>query len=908
MEILSRIRVLLVFPDDGIMSDVAAALAASDEPVETGRAHSFADAMDALVAAPFDMVLSSLRLPDGEPGSIPLRFPMIPCIAVGEPSESAALDAALETGLVDYVLAEGDWTAALGPYLHRIWRIRRRLAVDMGYLSKRYQDLVEALPDIVYELDLEGRFSFVNQSVRMLGYAPEELIGQHFSVMLFEEDVPHVSRDQVLKLYEKNRTGARNAPKLFDERRGVDRKTENLELRIQRKAGTAPAGSEVIASVISYGEIAAAGAYRSVGERKEKVFVGTVGIIRDITLRRKSEDMLRKMYQAVDQSPVSVAILDRDLNIEYVNPSFFGLTGTGPDQAIGRKIGEFLGAASDPATYEDLTASVRAGIDWTGELRCPRVAQDPFWSSVLVSAIRAPAGIITHFLCLLEDVTRKRALDELLKQAKEAAEETSRAKSEFLANMSHELRTPLAGVISLTDVLMADHPRLAQKDRLKAIRVSASSLLDMLNDLLDLSKIEARAVVLKPEDFDLTEWASAVLAPFTALAEEKGLSFAHRIDDGGIPKINTDKGRVSQIVSNLTSNAVKFSSEGGIDVRFSVRAKDGMPALFVSVRDTGIGISGVDQQKLFKHFSQVDASLSKQYGGTGLGLAISKELALKLGGDVWVESSPGVGSTFSFYVPVKIAGEVVEAAQEDFLPAPRPLALLVAEDNPVNRDYLRFFLEKAGHRVVLVSDGYEALAALENGDYDAILMDIQMAGMDGISATTTIRSYTGTSFDSRIPVIALTAFGVEDLGVEFKNAGFDAHATKPINARSLVALIDETVRKKERFDLEKIRRQHAASADEFKRLLMVAFQDLPKRMSEFEKCHGKDDQEGAVTALQGAVTILSGLGAVRALQLVKRYRKALKQEDENAAMLAVEDLTAEISSVRRQVRKGLSEL
>ncbi|GAB1484278.1 hypothetical protein MASR2M78_30960 [Treponema sp.] len=906
MESGPLLRVLLVFPSEADVGSIRASLSASSFPVETGRANSVEDALAALASAPFDFAVSALNLSDGGASDVAYRFPMVPCIAVGPVSAQKELDACLGAGAVDYIETRSGWDKNLGAYLYRLWRIRRRLAVELGHASKRYEDLVQALPDIIYELDLEGRFSFVNRSIKILGYTSEELIGKHFSVLLFDEDVQHVSRDKILHLYDHNRTGARNAPKLFDERRGVDRKTENLELRLRRKDGSSYRGSDVIATVISYGEIASAGAYRTIGEQKDKIFVGTVGIIRDITLRRKSEDMLRKMYQAVDQSPVAVAVLDRDLVIEYVNPAFFGITGTGPEQAIGRKIGDYLGEASDKATFDDLINSVRTGIDWKGDLRCPRVASDPFWSSVLLSAIRSPSGVVTHFLCMMEDVTAKRDLDAMLKQAKNAAEEANRSKSEFLASMSHELRTPLAGVISLAELLIADKPRSDQLNRVNSIRSYASSLLNILNDLLDLSRIEARPLVLKNEDFDLQESVENLLAPFDSLASDKGLEFAFTVDDGSFPRINADLGRISQIVTNLVSNAIKFTESGSIDVKFAIRARDDMPALYVSIRDTGIGISGIDQQKLFKHYSQVENQLSKKVGGTGLGLAISKELALALGGDIWVESLPGQGSTFSFYVPVQAAGgEVIE--DDSFAVAPRSLSILVAEDNPVNRDYLQFFLSKAGHNVTLASDGYEALSALEQGAFDAILMDIQMPGLDGMAAAANIRAYTGIAYDPNIPVIALTAFGIQELGEAYQKADFDAHASKPVNPRSLVALIDETVRKKERFNVERIRQQYTASSDEFRRLLLLASQDLPKRFRAFEEGIEQGDADACKTALHSVVNVLSAIGAVRALHLIKLYRKLASNNDASSA-LVLADLGREVEAIKQQVKKTLGEL
>jgi len=909
MDAPAALRVLLVFSDPKEMQAVKEALSTAESGIDTGLAGSVAEALSALETAPFDFIVAAVGLTDGGAAAIAENAPAHPCIAVGTAAETLLLSRALDAGAVDFLYSGvPEWPSKLSVYLHRLRRIRRRLAVELNHSARRYADLVDALPDVVYELDLDGRFTFVNSAVKQLGYSPDELTGKHFSTILFEEDVPHVSRDQVLPLYLKNRTGARNAPKLFDERRGVDRKTENLELRIRRPVSDAPA-KELIASVISFGEIAAAGAYREQADQKEKVFVGTVGIIRDITLRRKSEDMLRKMYQAVDQSPVAVAILDRDLVIEYVNPAFFSRTNTGPDLAIGRKIGEFLGEGAEIPAYDDLVASIRSGMDWNGELRCPRQGGDPYWCSVLLSAVRSPSGALTHFICLMEDITRKRTLDDLLRQAKGSAEDASNAKSEFLAKMSHELRTPLAGIISLTDVLLADQPKPAQEPRLKSVHSSAQSLLSILNDLLDLSKIESRTVTLAHEEFGLSACIAELAEPFRSLAEAKGLIFRFSVDDGGFPRISTDRGRLSQIVSNLVSNAVKFTTQGTVEVQCSIRAKDDMPALFVSIRDTGIGIAAADQQKLFKPFSRIGDQDPDRPGGTGLGLVISKELVLKLGGDLTLESSPGAGSTFSFYVPVAPAGGPSAAGDDDAPPrAMRKMNVLVAEDNPVNRDYLRYFLENAGHRVEVAADGYAVLEALDRGDFDAVLMDIQMPGLDGIATTTSIRSYTGIGFDPRIPVIALTAYGSDELGAGFEHAEFDAHVRKPVNARSLIALLDEIARRKEYFDIRRLRHQYAASVDEFRRLLLITAQDLPKRSTAFTDAHQSGDHTQAAEALHGIVSILSVIGAVRGQQLIKRYRKTVAEGSAERAQETAEQLLQEINGIKRQVKRTLGEL
>lgn len=898
---------VLVILEQGEVYDTARKNLTEDRYQNRYRiAASVPEAFHLLNKEGFDIILAQANLAVED---ILRQYPFIPCIALGNRSQQDRMETLLKKGTSDYIFADApDWYTMLDSHIYRIWSIRNSLQQELIFASQRYHNLVEALPDIVYELDPQGNFTFVNQAVRSLGYEPEELLGKHFSTILFEEDIPQVSRDYILRLYKDNSTGDRFAPKLFDERRSIDRKTENLELRIKRKPNRIDKNEEMLATIISYGEVSSAGTYQQKNDSPQQVFVGTVGIIRDITLRRKSEDMLRKMYQAVDQSPAAILIINEDLSIEYVNPAFFSMTGSGPEQVIGNKFLDYFLNTADQSTYEDLLGSIRAGIDWKGEIRCDRSKGDPFWSSLSISAIRNPSGTITHYLCIMEDISRRRTMDEMLKKAKEAAEAANKAKSEFLANMGHEIRTPLAGIISLSEVLLTDNPRQDQYDRIKAIQASSQSLLAILNDLLDLSKIEARTVELYRENFSLKETMETLLLPFKAQAEEKGLSFQYVIDDGGFQLINADQIKISRIISNLVSNAIKFTESGQVAVHCTIRAKDNMPGLFVSVRDTGIGISGTDQQKLFKHFTQLSSKLHKKYQGTGLGLAISKELAVKMGGDITFDSNPGQGSTFYFYTPVGTATSIPSEVEEFNYVARKKLSILIAEDNPVNRDYLHYFLKKAGHQVEVAEDGLVAIQKLEKGDFDLILMDLQMPGMDGIAAASTIRSYRGLNYDPQISIIALTAYTESELGQEQPLSDFDAYVSKPVNANTLLNLIDTIMTKKEYFDINQLKRQYVSSQDEFRRLLLIASQDLPKHMEQFKTYHEGSHYAEAAESLHGVVSILSALRSIRGLQLIKRYRKAVQDQNKEALDEDANDILRETLGIRRQIQHALGEL
>ncbi len=916
--LIQPLRILLVLADDSLAGELEKVLGAG--PMRIDRAHSVSEALSTLSKGGFDIVLADLLLEGGlrdESGTLrgggaaelAARFPTAPCVVFCKEERPELLQWVMGAGAVDYWSLDKQDLEGLPSTLQRIWNIRRKLVIELGIVATRYENLVQALPDIIYELDPDGHFTFVNQSVSILGYKPEELIGRHFSMLLYTEDVPHVSRDHVLPRFLSNRTGARNAPKLFDERRGRDRKTENLEIRLKRRDGSGK--DDLIGSVISYGEIASVGTYRYLGALNEKVFVGTVGIIRDITLRRKSEDMLRRMYQAVDQTPVAVGILDTDLTVEYVNAAFFSLTATGPDQVLGRRFTDFIVESSAVDAYADLLESLRSGIDWKGELQVTRVGLDPFWSSVTISAISSPSGSVTSHLCVLEDATQKRALEDILRRAKDEAEAASRAKSEFLASMGANLMTPLESIISTCQVLLADDPRDDQAERLSAAKKFAGEVLDTLRDVLDLSRFQAKELALELEELQLGPLAEQIVEPYRSEAESKDLALSLVVDDAGVGTIRADRDRITRIVSNLLSNAIKFTAKGSVDVKFSVLSSDGSPSLSVSVRDTGIGISRIDQRNLFKPFTKINAELGKSSEGTGLGLAIAKELAVSMGGDIWVESALGSGSVFSFFVAIGSSEELVAQGSDAEGKAPpqarSPYRILVVEDNSISQDYLDFFLSGAGHEVRIVSDGYTVMEILDHGDFDALIIDVQMLGQDGIGMAKTVRSYPGTSYDPRLPIIALASYETDEIENALRLGLFDTICRKPLDATALLVTLDELVRGRLGFDGERLMRTYAGAFDEFRHLLMSVDQDLPKRIESFDERISARDLDGAKATLHGIVSVLSPIGALRALQLVKRFRKAVTKEDESAALTAADYLLSECALIRKQLRKNLSE-
>lgn len=486
----------------------------------------------------------------------------------------------------------------------------------------------------------------------------------------------------------------------------------------------------------------------------------------------------------------SVFLMDSDGRITWVNEAFSRITGYQYDEAIGKLPGELLnGEDTDQAVIDALEAGRATGKPFRLEIRNRRKDGQLIWLETNQVPMLREDGSVETVIAVERDMTAAKQYEQQLNDARIAAEEGARVKSEFLATMSHEIRTPMNGVIGMAQML--ERTELDEEQRLYADTIlgSARTLLSLINDVLDLSKMDAGEVTLSEVDFDPRACFQQTLKLFEPQAQEKGIQLHLDVAEDVPQLLNGDDRRLRQVILNLVGNAVKFTDDGAVAVSVNADHTRDHVTLRFSVKDSGIGIAPEQQSRIFERFSQADAAITRRFGGTGLGLTISRLLCEAMGGDITVRSELGQGATFSAYLRMNPAtgDAVVENAQiSDYQDnALDGLRVLVAEDNRINRLLIEKYLQDEPVELAFAMDGSEAVEQAVDFRPDVILMDMSMPVMTGLEATEAIRE-----MEIAQPIItALTANAFDSDREACLRAGMDDFLSKPINRSDLIAVL-----------------------------------------------------------------------------------------------------------------------
>ncbi len=635
----------------------------------------------------------------------------------------------------------------------------RKNAIDeIKKSEKRYKDLAEMLPQMIFEMDSTGKITYANKNViEKTGYSCEEI----------EEGVSVL---QIIDTPERERAGD-------DITEILNGKTlYNREYNILRKNGlTFP--SEISASPIY----------------AEDRIIGLRGFIIDKTESKKSEEQLRVLSRAVQQSPASVIITDFDGNIEYINPKFKEVTGYSLDEITGKNP-RILSSGLKPASeYEILWKTIKAGNDWTGEFQNKKKNGEIYWASALISPVKDIEGNITHFLGLQEDITERKNNEMELKAAKEKAEEMNRMKSVFLANMSHELRTPMIGILGYAETLYSELKESPLKEMAGILLKSSSRLKETLNLILDLSRIESNKIEINSTILDITEVLQETVKLFEIAAIEKNLQLDLIIKNENITS-RLDRRMFIQIVENIINNAIKYTKLGKVTITARKKIENNEEFCIIEIEDSGMGIQSENIDIIFEPFRQISEGNARNFEGTGLGLTITKKFVELLGGKIFVTSKLGVGTKFtvkfpSITIPLPTKEYNVNEEKEFKMEEKKGnLSLLLVENDLPSINIIKIYLQDK-YNVDAAIDGLTALQMAEQKIYSAILMDIDLGfGMNGLDVAQKIKKMHGYE---NIPIIAVTAYAMLGDREKFLSAGCTHYIAKPFEKFALVELLEE---------------------------------------------------------------------------------------------------------------------
>jgi PAS domain S-box-containing protein len=529
---------------------------------------------------------------------------------------------------------------------------------------------------------------------------------------------------------------------------------------------------------------------------RDGVITHFMGIKKDVTDLKKKERELSILSQAIDQSPRSIAITKTDRTIVYANSKFLELDNLTREEAIGRNIGTINQQINEKVnaidTSDDILETLRSGQNWSQEFQITNQEGKIEWVKLSISPILDEHGKMAYSLAIREDVTERKLIEHSYHQEQIKAKRLAEVKSRFLSNMSHEIRTPLNGIIGLINILMSEDPRPDQVEYLQLLKFSSDHLLALINNILDLNKIDEGKLLLEEQDKDLELMLTNLLGTYQSKARERGIDMKLIYPIDSHKCFYFDKTRLTQIISNLLNNAMKFTHEGQVIVEVRHLSENKKTSrLRVLVKDSGVGIPADKLKQIFDRFTQADVTVARKYGGSGLGLSISRKLLELMGSDISVTSDVGKGTTFSFDLELKKGlgrDEISSSRNYNGKKITGDLKVLSVDDNMVNQLITEKYIKAWGGTIDKASDGYEAIDKIESQSFNLILMDIQMPGLNGLAATQIIRNKKGKFFKD-VPIIAMSASSEQDQRDMALGAGMNYYLTKPYHPDELKTIL-----------------------------------------------------------------------------------------------------------------------
>jgi len=610
-----------------------------------------------------------------------------------------------------------------------------------------------------------------------------------------------------------------------------------------------------------------------------------------------------RMVEATNAGVIFIDPHDPDNPVVFANAAAAAMTGYETSELAGQSSDVLFGPLSDSKAVDSFHHAFDKQQAIAATLICYRKDGSTFWAKLGISPVRSADGKLAGFIGAFFDISEQKQMEEEARRARTAAERANQAKSEFIASISHDVRTALTGLIGFTNLLLGENLTGEQRRYAMLAREAGNSLLAVINNVLDLSKIEAGKLELTESDFGVIELAVSCHAAVWQAAREKGLDLNFVLKPDVPNMVRGDPDRIRRVLLNLLTNAIKFTEKGNVVLSLS-RAEEGTSSnvLKFSVTDTGVGIAKEKQDLLFHQFSQIEGGTGQASGGTGLGLAISKSLVQQMGGTIGVTSTPGVGSQFWFTLPYRPPASA--GAKQAAAGTAQRARILIAEDTPINQELMVTLLKKAGHEVELVTSGEAAVAAVQRGRFDLVLMDLQLPRMDGFAATRAIRALEGDI--GRIPVIALTARASSKDVDDCLAAGMNDHLPKPIDALTLLSTVDRWTKlaKGQRDDVRNRETDRAFVHDEamlrdleshlgrekVASMVAMAEEDIPRRLERIYR-RLADPEFGRHQAHE-LVSIAGNLGFTELVARSRRFIEMCSEGDGAGVRAAYEDLKA----------------